>query len=70
LAVDARLVAVLREHGFEEAGGPPPDQQLNLVKEGQEFYVTLLEQSELCRQRLVTRSATTTPQTSRSCVTC
>jgi hypothetical protein len=46
-AGDARLVAVLREHGFEEAGGPPPDQQLNLVKEGQEFHVTLLEQSEL-----------------------
>lgn len=47
-AADApRLLGVLRQHGYEEVGGPPAEQQRNLVKAGEEFHVTLLEGSEL-----------------------
>jgi GNAT superfamily N-acetyltransferase len=47
-AADApRLLGVLRQHGYEEIGGPPPQQQRNLAKAGEEFHVTLLERSEL-----------------------
>jgi hypothetical protein len=47
-ATDAqRLLDVLRRHGYREAGGPPPEQQRNLAKDGEEFHVTLLERGEL-----------------------
>jgi hypothetical protein len=47
-AADApRLLAVLAQHGYEEVGGPPPEQQRNLEKAGEEFHVTLLERNEL-----------------------
>jgi aminoglycoside phosphotransferase (APT) family kinase protein len=46
-AADApRLLSLLRQHGYEEVGGPPPEQQRNLVKAGEEFHVTLLERNE------------------------
>ncbi len=28
----ARLVSLLEDHGYEEVGGPPPEQQRNLVR--------------------------------------
>jgi hypothetical protein len=31
----------------EEIGGPPPEQQRNLVKDGEEFHVALVEENEL-----------------------
>lgn len=47
-AADApALLAVLVRHGYEEVGGPPPEQQRNLVKADEEFHVTLLERNEL-----------------------
>jgi len=47
-AADASiLLDVLRRHGYEEVDGPPPAQQRNLVKAGEEFHVTLLERNEL-----------------------
>jgi hypothetical protein len=42
-----RLLPRLTDKGYEEIGGPPPEQQRNLVKEGEEFHVTLLEENEL-----------------------
>lgn len=37
----------LKDMGYEEIGGPPPEQQRNLVKDGEEFHVTLIEENEL-----------------------
>jgi Aminoglycoside-2''-adenylyltransferase len=46
-AADApRLLGVLEQRGYEEVGGPPPEQQRNLVKAGEELHVTLLERNE------------------------
>jgi len=42
-----RLLPKLKEKGYEEVGGPPPEQQRNLTKDGEEFHVTLLEENEL-----------------------
>lgn len=45
-AADApRLLDLLGRRGFGEMGGPPPEQQRNLHKDGIEFHVTLLERS-------------------------
>jgi hypothetical protein len=41
----SKLVAVLERYGYEEVGGPPPAQQRNLVKAGEELHVTLLERN-------------------------
>jgi hypothetical protein len=47
-AADAsRLLPKLSERGYEEIGGPPREQQRNLLKDGEEFHVTLLEENEL-----------------------
>jgi len=47
-AVDAqRLLARLKERRYEEIGGPPPEQQRNLVKDREAFYLALLERNEL-----------------------
>jgi hypothetical protein len=47
-AADApTLLPKLKENGYEEVGGPPPEQQRNLVKDGEEFHVTLLEKNDL-----------------------
>jgi hypothetical protein len=47
-AADApRLLPRLKDKGYEEIGGPPPEQQRNLVKDGEEFHVTLIEENEL-----------------------
>jgi GNAT superfamily N-acetyltransferase len=43
----ARLLRVLRQHGFAQVGGPPTGQQRNLVKTGEEFHMTLLERNEV-----------------------
>lgn len=40
-----RLVAALREDGFAEVGGPPPERQRNLRRDGVDLHVTLLELS-------------------------
>jgi GNAT superfamily N-acetyltransferase len=40
------LLGVLQQHDYEEAGGPPPEQQRNLVKAGETLHVTLLERNE------------------------
>jgi hypothetical protein len=46
-AADApRLLGVLRQHGYEEVGGPPPEEQRNLFKAEEEFHVTMLERNE------------------------
>lgn len=43
-AADAdRLVAALAGRGFAEVGGPPPERQRNLVSDGVELHLTLLE---------------------------
>jgi GNAT superfamily N-acetyltransferase len=41
-----RLIGMLKQHGYEEVAGPPPEQQRNLVKAGEELHVTLLERNE------------------------
>lgn len=41
-----RLLAVLAQHGYQEVGGPPPEQQRNLVKAGEEFHMTLLDRNQ------------------------
>ncbi len=47
-AADAsKLLPVLHRRGFEEVAGPPPEQQRNLVKDGEESHVALLERNEL-----------------------
>jgi hypothetical protein len=47
-AADAEvLVRVLSQHGYAQVGGPPPQQQRNLSKAGEEFHVTLLERTEV-----------------------
>jgi Aminoglycoside-2''-adenylyltransferase len=47
-AADApTLLPKLKQSGYEEIGGPPPEQQRNLVKDGEEFHVTLLEENDL-----------------------
>jgi hypothetical protein len=46
-AADApRLLGALKQHGYEEFSGPPPEQQRNLTKAGEELHVTLLERNE------------------------
>jgi len=47
-AADApRLLPSLKGKGYEEIGGPPPEQQRNLVKDCEEFHLTLIEENEL-----------------------
>lgn len=47
-AADAPLLLrLLQEYGYAEVGGPPPEQQRNLVKAGEELHVTLLKRNEL-----------------------
>jgi len=47
-AADApRFVELLARHGYEDAGGPPPEMQRNLVKGGEELHMTLLERNDL-----------------------
>jgi len=41
------LLALLHQHGYQEVGGPPPEQQRNLVKAGEQLHVTLLERNKL-----------------------
>lgn len=43
----ATLLPILGRKGFREIGGPPPEQQRNLVKDGEELHVTLFERNEL-----------------------
>ena len=40
------LLPLLAEHGYEEIGGPPPEEQRNLLKRGEELHVALLEETE------------------------
>jgi hypothetical protein len=48
-AADAStLLPKLEEAGYEEIAGPPPEQQRNFVKDGEEFRVTLLEENDPC----------------------
>lgn len=42
----AALLSALSERGYTDVGGPPPAQQRNLSKAGEEFHVTLLERAE------------------------
>jgi hypothetical protein len=47
-AADApMLLPILDRHGFQEVGGPPPAMQRNIVKDGEELHVTLLERNEI-----------------------
>ena len=41
----ARLVEALTAQGFAESPGPPPERQRNLVRDGVEFHITLLERA-------------------------
>jgi hypothetical protein len=43
----AKLLPRLKDKGYQEIGGPPPEQQRNLVKNGEEFHMTLIEENEL-----------------------
>src|SRR5207247_8949096 len=47
-AADApRLLPRLTEKGYEEIGGPPREQQRNLVNDGETLHVALLARNEL-----------------------
>ena len=39
------FVAALAAHGYEETGGPPAETQRNLVKDGVELHLALLERT-------------------------
>jgi hypothetical protein len=41
------FVDLLARHGYEEGGGPPPEMQRNLAKNGEELHMTLLERNDL-----------------------
>jgi hypothetical protein len=40
-----RLLESLEAHGFAELGGPPPERQRNVGREGVEVHITLLERA-------------------------
>jgi hypothetical protein len=41
------LLAALWQHGYVPVAGPPPEQQRNLTKAGEELHATLLERSKV-----------------------